>query len=421
MLISTLTKFSFTEYGSLGYLLDILWITDNVPDDIADPLNSLKADSNQGLSVALYGALKRSYDWHGANINVIYTASNYTLNENSLSISNDVIHDNFLQTEVGAKISTLHTFINKTECFSSCKSKCSSDRLVWRGSLGLYEESDNSFSLRRMRGFQLFAKDDKSLEIIGILHNSSSEEKNENLLMSRTLKVISMCDVNSVPVYLLSNQHFYLTVNETEEVHEEFLSPEGDFFGGYSGIIVKLDCVSVDLNKTWQSTASKLTLEFWKQYITKSQSYLESIDQSDMFESQQEHSIFSSFSGQPGSESSEQNVQSLHFLVMNDNSGGIKSGEPFDNGRNTKICILLDPSAAEGGGQLKSFNKVQDTLSIKFNGEEELNEEKLKVEQRLQELSIATEYNAPKLYTFIRQVQSAVLGKKTLQRHSTYE
>ena len=327
-------------------------------------------------------------------------------------ISNDVIDDNFLQTEVGAKIFTLQTFINKTECFSSCKSKCSSDRLVWRGSLGLYEESDNSFTLRRMRGFQLFAKDGKSLEIIGILHNCSSEEKNENLLMSRTLKVISTCDVNSVPVYLLSNQHFYLTVNETEEVHEEFLSPEGEFFGGYSGIIVKLDCVSVALNQTWKST-SKLTLEFWKQYITKSQSYLESIDQSDMFESQHEHSIFSSFSDQSGSESSEQNVQSLHFLVMNDNSGGIKCGEPFDNGRNTKICILLDPSAAEGGGQLKSFNKVQDTLSMKFNREEELNEEKLKVEQRLQELSIATEYNAPKLYTFIRQVQSAVLGKNT--------
>ena len=157
-LISTLITFSFTEYGSLGYLLDILWITDNVPDDIADPLNSLKADSNQGLSVALYGALKRSYDWHGANINVIYTASNETLNENSLRISNDVIDDNFLQSEVGARIFTLQTFMTKTECFSSCKKKCSSDRLVWRGSLGLYEESDNFFTLRRMRGFQLFAK-----------------------------------------------------------------------------------------------------------------------------------------------------------------------------------------------------------------------------------------------------------------------
>ena len=368
---------------------------------------------DKGLSVALYGALKRSYDWHGAHINVISTASINSKIEDGLRKENDM-EDNFLQSEVGAKITPIQEFICKSGCFSSCNPKCRSDRLVWRGSLGFYEELENVFFLRRMKGFQMFAKDDKALEVLNLINTCSSDEENGKILMSRTLKVISRCNVNSVPVYLLGNQHFYLTANETEEVCEEFLSPENDYFGGYSGVIVKLDCAAAPDYLFCKTNSSKLTLEFWKQYVTKSPSYIESLDQCDMFESEHEQSIFSSVSEQMGSEYSNQTVQSLFFLIMNDYCGGIKSGEPYDNGKNTKMCILLDPSVAEGGGQLKSFNKVQDTLSLKFNASGEVDQEKQMIEKRLQELSIATECNAPKLYTFIRQVQAAVLGKNLI-------
>ena len=398
------------EYGSLGYLLDILWVTDDVPDDIACPMTSLNNKNIQGLSAALYGALKRSYDWHGAHIHLINTAAKNFQSPAEARPPNDVVEDNFLQLEIGAKIIPLQTFITKSDCFSSCKPKCSSDRLIWRGSLGFYDELDNTFSLRRMRGFQMFAKDDKSMEMLNFIHNSSSDDVITKILISRTLKVISRCNVNSVPVYLLGNQHFYLTVDETDEVYEDFLCPDSEFFGGYSGVIVKLDCVSVPTSVLCKSNNSKFTLEYWKQYITKSQSYIESLDQRDIFESEHESSIFSTMD-QAGTENAGQNVHSFYFLLMNDYSGGLKSAEPYNNGRNTKVCILLDPSAAEGGGQLKTFNKVQDTLSMKFNGEDDTIEEKRKVEERLQELSIATDFNAPKLYTFIRQVQAAVLGK----------
>ena len=142
----------------------------------------------------------------------------------------------------------------------------------------------------------MFAKDDNSMEVLTFLHGSSTEDVKPKILISRTLKVISRCNVNSVPVYLLGNQHFYLTVNETDEVYDDFLCPDSEFFGGYSGVIVKLDCVSLPTDVSCKSKSSKFTLENWKQYITKSQSYIESLDQRDRFESEHETSVFSSIS-----------------------------------------------------------------------------------------------------------------------------
>ena len=357
--------------------------------------------------------MKRSYDWHGARIHVL-NVSNQALcvNDNS---ENDRENDNFLQFEIGAKIMPFKEYLETSDCFSSCKS-CSSDRLIWRGSLGFYDESDASLCLRRMKGFEMFARDDKSLDMLSLMCENTNKGNNNNVLMSRTLKVITKCDVNSVPVYLLTSNHYYMTVTDShDEVHDHFLSPEGEFFDN-CGIIAKMDFIPLQGDASCKTRESKLTFEFWKQYITNSQSYGESLDQLDVFENEQEHLIFAKYNAnQHGPDNQEQNTQSLFFLIMNDEDGGLKSAHPYDNGHYTKLCILLDPSAAEGGGQLKSYNKIQDTLQLNFQNEgKQLKEENKKLEKKLQDLSLTSEYDVPKLFTFIRQVQTAVLSKLLL-------
>lgn len=368
--------------------------------------------NDEGLPAALYGALKRSFDWHGAHVHVleIIPKECQLLDKKNL---NDNKNENFLQVEVSAKISAIQTFLTSNDCFSTCKPKCSSDRLIWRGSLGFYDDADASLCVRRMRGFQLYSKDDKSHEVFNFIQENTSDDETSNILMSKTLKVISKCDVNTVPVYLLTSKHFYLTVSDnSDEMYDHFLCTEGEYFGN-SGVIVKLDYASVQSKMPCKTEGTRLTFEYWKQYITNTQSYEESLDQIDVFESEQEYSTFSMCaSSQSGHDNYDQSTNSLFFLIMNDVGGGLNGGVPFDNGRYTKLCILLDPSAAEGGGQLKSFHKMQDILYMKFEEEgQDLGQEKQKVEERLKELSIVSDYNAPKLYTFIRQVQSAVFGE----------
>ena len=220
-----------------------------------------------------------------------------------------------------------------------------------------------------MKGFEMFARDDKSLDMLSLMCENTNKGNN-NVLMSRTLKVITKCDVNSVPVYLLTSNHYYMTVTDShDEVHDHFLSPEGEFFDN-CGIIAKMDFIPLQGDASCKTRESKLTFEFWKQYITNSQSYGESLDQLDVFENEQEHLTFAKYNAnQPGPDNQEQNTQSLFFLIMNDEDGGLKSAHPYDNGHYTKLCILLDPSAAEGGGQLKSYNKIQDTLQLNFQNE----------------------------------------------------
>ena len=390
----------------MGYLLDIFWITDQIPDDIANPMQE-DYDGDKGLPAALYGALKRSSDWHGAQIHVLETK---TAEMGEKNVVEDLEGVNFLQQEVGAKITSMNKFLTKSDCFSACQpKKCFSDRLVWRGSLGFYDETDSSLCVRRLRGFEMFAKDDKSVEMFNQIHGGNSN--GEPTLISRTLKIITKCDVNTIPVYLLSGQQFYLTVlDNKDEVYEHFLQSDGEFFGD-SGVIAKMDCLPIQGNTRVKSDC-KLTFEYWKQYITSTHTYEESVDQLDVFESEQEHSLFARHNSNPsGQDSSNYNMQSLYFLILDDVGGGLQGGEPYDDGRYTKLCILLDPSAAEGGGQLKSYNKMQDSLQLKFEEEQnEMLEEKQKLEEKLKKLSIVSHCNAPKLFTFIRQVQSAVLG-----------
>ena len=54
-------------------------------------------------------------------------------------------------------------------------------------------------------------------------------------------------------------------------------------------------------------------------------------------------------------------LESIYFLILNDVGGGLQNGLEFDDGPQTKLCILLDPSAAGGGGgQTKTFHQMQD-------------------------------------------------------------
>ena len=160
------------------------------------------------------------------------------------------------------------------------------------------------------------------------------------------MKMISKCDVSTVPVYFITSEHFYLTALEIEEeAYDHFLHPEGEYFAD-SGVIAKLDFILLqgDETKPVKSNNANLTFGRWKQYITNSHTYEESLGQLDQFENELEYSTFASYiSEQSGSEKAGQSVESLFFLIMNDVGGGLRFGSPHDNGRYTKLCILLDP------------------------------------------------------------------------------
>ena len=96
----------------MGYLLDIFWITDKIPDDIANPMQEDYA-GDKGLPAALYGALKRSSDWHGAQIHVLETK---TAEMSEKNVVEDLEGVNFLQQEVGAKITSMNKFLTKSDC-----------------------------------------------------------------------------------------------------------------------------------------------------------------------------------------------------------------------------------------------------------------------------------------------------------------
>ena len=116
-------------YGPHESLLDIFWLTDCVP-------------SNRKMPLSLFGALKRSLEWHGASIFVLSAKLDGKTNPSFLK--------------------DLRAELMSSE--ESCLQEILDPGTIWRGSLAFFDDADMNFVCSGSQ-FELVESDSSEMEI----------------------------------------------------------------------------------------------------------------------------------------------------------------------------------------------------------------------------------------------------------------
>ena len=273
-------------------LFDIIWISDMVP--------TLKK-----FPPSLLGALKRSVDWHSANIHLICN--------NKVEKQQPFLHELRIRHHVINNSDQIIDFLDP--------------KLIWRGTLAFFDEEVLSY--QHMGSFELSWKD------LG----ENFEFWPQNSQFSQRIKVLSKCSITTVPAYFLTESKFKLKtqiLSPEDEITEEFMK-DPDMFGDHNCVIAKLERFESPSNNATTLKMKKihnLNTEAWKKAI---------------LEGQVSQPIDKNLTGK--------SLKSTYFLIYDNNDNKSENKNVLE-----KICVVLDPNV-NINGYAKSYDVISNVNS----------------------------------------------------------
>lgn len=271
-------------------VLFILWIT-SIPMDQFD------------FHPLFFSALKRAYDWNDGIILLI------TPEPPSVGT------DNLFFDELRLEIVDVSDVGNEQYIGEYVNSD-----VVWRGGLEFYDESKNQPLC--FPGFEMVLKEsDKS---------TVGERLRRDVKAARTMKILSVCSLQSVPQHMLLNQHeFYLRMKtlKTDDVAHRFLaSPK--YFGEDGALLARLDL-------TERCPVTRKTTEEWEK-------------------------IFLTGAPTNSVEDPGRPISSIYLLIFNNPEREFVDFQKRDNVHFKKL-VFLDLALMQNA-VLRSFDTVFDTM-----------------------------------------------------------
>ena len=203
-------------YGPHEYLLDILWITDDFPKKC----------------IELYGALKRSVEWHGASLFIVSDS----IQENSKYVKD-------LRANIISNPEKLGEILN--------------EKLYWRGSLAIFDDETMRFqNIGLHQNFELSSTFEMEPDLL------------KNVQLSQRLKIIAKCDLATIPAFYFTKSKLILKIaNENNELINNFFKDKTMFENG-NCLIAKLERHETKNNMGFRVQKSNArTTDNWKRAV----------------------------------------------------------------------------------------------------------------------------------------------------------
>ena len=255
------------NHGPHEYLLDLVWITDGLPKKFAD----------------LYGALKRSVEWHGASIFII-------CNDDKLENPNWKKYAKQLQAQV-LPIQDCPLEVNLNA------------NLYWKGSMCIFDEEALKFQNigLKTQQFELNWTEEPEEDVL------------KNVHFSQRIKVIEKCALSTIPPCYFTDSKFTLKLKSNDDILKDFFQDENMFENG-NCLVAKLERHETKKSMNFRMQKSNgRTTDQWKKAVL-ANNYKWPLDQD--------------WNGKA--------LLSTYLVIVQDT---------FNKKKEEKLCIILNPDA----------------------------------------------------------------------------